>query len=206
MRWFGSLALAGLCIAIAQTRAADDEKKSFLDAGAWEGLVKEYWKAEGDTVVGSSLGGEGLKFNTFLCSKKPYKDFEMSFKVRLKDGIGNSGIQIRSKVHDMKKFAVSGPQCDIGKNYWGSLYGENFGGMMKAAPADKVNAKLGEKDFNDYAIKCVGKKVTITVNGVVAVDEEFPKLPEEGIIAFQMHAGPPMEVTFKDIKFTDLSK
>ena len=42
-------------------------------------------------------------FNTFLCSKKKYKDFELSFKVRLKDGKGNSGVQIRSKVFDPKK-------------------------------------------------------------------------------------------------------
>jgi hypothetical protein len=33
------------------------------------------------------------------------------------------------------------------------------------------------------------------------VDEDFPKLPEEGIIAWQLHAGPAMEVTFRRIRF-----
>ncbi len=30
-----------------------------------------------------------------------------------------------------------------------------------------------DKEFNDYAIKAVGKKVTIKVNGETMVDQEF---------------------------------
>src|SRR5262249_44494795 len=105
-----------------------------------------------------------------------------------------------------KTFAVGGPQCDIGQIYWGSLYGEHFGGMMKAAPKDLVRKVLKEKDFNDYHIRCVGKRVTIKLNGETTVDDEFPKMPNEGIIAFQLHSGPPMEVTFRNIRFKDLSK
>jgi hypothetical protein len=51
----------------------------------------------------------------------------------------------------------------------------------------------------------VGKHVTIKINGETSVDEEFKKLPDDGIIAFQLHAGGPMEVTFKDIQFKELS-
>ena len=184
---------------VALTARADD----FLKADHWESL-KEYWKVEGTTVTGTSPE-DGLTFNTFLCSKHQYKDFDLKFKVRLKDGAGNSGIQIRSKIHNQEKFAVTGPQCDIGAGYWGSLYGENFGGMMKQADAKAVNEKLMDKDFNDYHIKCVGKHVTILVNGVTAVDGDFEKMPDSGIIAFQLHGGKHMEVTFKDIEFKNLS-
>ena len=193
------LAILGLTLAVASTTRADDD---FLKAENWEGLITEYWKIDGNTVVGETT--EPQKFNTFLCSKKLYKDFEMSFQARLKNGGGNSGIQIRSKIANPKTFAVSGPQADIGEGYWGSLYGELFGGMMKEAPKDEVNKLLKKDDFNDYSIKVVGKKVTIKVNGVVAVDQEFEKLPDEGIIAFQLHAGGPMQVTFKNIKFAEL--
>jgi len=173
------------------------------DFEGWEGLIKEYWSVQDGALVGYTPKDPG--YNTFLCSKKKYKDFEMTFKVRLKDGIGNSGIQIRSKLANEKKFAVHGPQADIGAGFWGSLYGEGFGGMMKAASKES-QAAIKPKDFNDYAIKCVGKHVTIKINGVTTVDEEFAKMPAEGIIAFQLHAGyKSMEVTFKDIKFTDLS-
>jgi hypothetical protein len=179
-----------------------DDKPAFLADDNWEGL-KEFWKVEGSTVVGASKEG-GLKFNTFLCSKKKYSDFELSFSVRLKGGIGNSGIQIRSKIHDMKNFAVTGPQCDIGQQFWGSLYGEHFGGMMKAAPADVVKKIVKTDDFNTYSIRCVGKHVTIKVNGETMVDGDFEKMPADGIIAFQLHAGPQMEVTFKDVKFAEV--
>ena len=74
---------------------------------------------------------------------------------------------------------------------------------MREAPKELVNAKLKKGDFNDYAIRCVGKKVTITVNGVVAIDGVFDNLPEEGIIAFQVHSGGPMEVVFKNIEFRE---
>jgi hypothetical protein len=176
----------------------------FLDSDLadWEGLVKEHWRYEDGALVGTTYP-RGVTFNTFLCSKKKYRDFELSFKVRLEGGVGNSGVQIRSKVADRKTFAVSGPQCDIGESYWGNLHGERFGGLMRAArpEAQKV---VKAKDFNDYHIKVVGKHVTIKLAGVTAVDDDFAKMPEEGIIAFQLHSGGPIEVTFKDIRFKAL--
>ncbi|MFO0881221.1 MAG: DUF1080 domain-containing protein [Gemmataceae bacterium] len=199
-------ALALLFVGIGEIRA--EEKSAGADKflapslDGWEGL-KEYWSFTDGALVGSSP--KGLKFNTFLCSKKKYADFELSFKVRLKGGAGNSGVQIRSKIADPKVFAVGGPQCDIGAGYWGSLYGERFGGMMKEAP--KASQKVVKADgFNDYSIRCVGKKVTIKINGETTVDQEFDKMPAEGIIAFQLHAGGPMEVTFKDIVFAEIKK
>ncbi len=174
------------------------------DLTGWEGLT-EYWSVKDGAIVGSS-GDKGLTFNTFLCSKKKYGDFELRCQVRLKEGKGNSGIQIRSELIDLQKFVVKGPQADIGAGYWGSLYGERFGGMMKASDKNAVGKVLKAADFNDYYVKCVGKHVTIRVNGVTTVDDDFAKMPAEGIIALQLHAGGPMEVTFRSIQFTDLSK
>jgi|HubBroStandDraft_4_1064222.scaffolds.fasta_scaffold106897_3 hypothetical protein len=182
---------------------ADDAKNDFLTPDNWEGLM-DYWKIDGSTVTGTAPA-EGLMFNTFLCSKKKYKNFEMSFQIRLKDGLGNSGVQIRSKIANPKTFAVSGPQADIGETNWAGLYGELFGGMMKASDMNEVNKVLKKDDFNDYRIKCVGKHVTITINGLTSVDGDFEKMPDDGIIAFQLHAGRKnMEATFKDIKFKEL--
>jgi hypothetical protein len=199
------------CVGIAllwalSTVQAGDSKSFFngKDFTGWEGLTGEdgYWSVKDGAIVGASP--KGLKFNTFLCTKKKYKDFELQFQVKLTKG-GNSGVQIRSKIHNEKTFAVTGPQADMGGPYWGSLYGENFGGMMKAADAKLVKEVLKDGEFNDYYIKCVGKHVTIKLNGKTTVDDDFAKMPEEGIIALQMHAGGPQEVTFRDIRFVDLS-
>jgi hypothetical protein len=201
-------ALAGGLLGLGGSGAGGAEAKTKFfngkDFTGWEGLTDKYWKVKDGAIIGTG-GDEKVEFNTFLCSKKKYKDFELKFKIRLKGGAGNSGVQIRSKIHDREKFAVTGPQADIGESYWGSLYGENFGGMMKEADKDKVNEKLKKDGFNDYYIKCVGKHVTIKVNGVTTVDDDFDKMPKKGIIAFQLHGGHVMEVTFKDIRFKDLS-
>ncbi|MBX9582638.1 MAG: DUF1080 domain-containing protein [Gemmataceae bacterium] len=194
---------AALVLTAAAARA--DDTADFLKPDNWEGLP-EYWKVDGTTVTGSADKDPG--FNTFLCSKKKYGDFELSFKVQLKDGKGNSGVQVRSSVVDPQKFVVAGPQADIGAEYWGSLYGERVGGWLKKAP--KNHAKAAE--FNDYQVTVRGNHVTIKVNGETTIDEDFPDnkgkdpAPAEGVIAFQLHAGGPMTVTFKDIQFTDLGK
>ena len=202
-------ALAGVALlAIAPMQAApaaDEKKDAFLDKdlSGWEGLMK-FWSYKDGALVGYTPEDPG--HNTFLCSKKKYKDFELKFQIRLKDGIGNSGVQIRSEILDPKLFTVKGPQCDIGQQYWGSLYGENFGGMMQASPPELVKKVLKEKDFNDYYIKCVVKHVTIKLNGETTVDADFEKMPDEGIIAWQLHSGfKSMEVTFKNVEFKDLS-
>lgn len=210
-----SLLALGILFACSAVHAGDD--KAFFNGKSlegFEGLIDQFWSAKDSAIVGTG-GDKTIPFNTFLCSKKKYKDFELSFQVRLKGGKGNSGIQIRSHIHNLKNFAVTGPQCDIGEGYWGSLYGENFGGMMKASDAKQINAKLKKDGFNDYYIKCVGQHVTVKVNDVVAVDQTFDKkwaeggkgrkeLPSEGIIAFQIHGGHVMEVTFKNIRFKEI--
>jgi hypothetical protein len=203
-----ALAAPATLLAPAATGAAD--KEAFFnrkDFTGWEGLTDKFWKVNSEGAIVGSTYPDGNTFNTFLCSKKKYKDFELTFKVRLtgKGWEGNSGVQIRSKIHDREKFAVTGPQCDMGQDYWGSLYGENFGGMMKAADKDVVKKAVKRNEFNNYSIKCVGKHVTIKINGETTVDGDFEKMPEEGIIAFQLHAGGPMEVVFKEVKFKDLS-
>jgi hypothetical protein len=188
--------------------AADEPFFDGQSLAGWEGLT-DYWSVNNGALVGMTPG-QGLKFNTFLCSKKKYRDFELRFQVRLRDGKGNSGVQIRSAIMDPKTFAVKGPQCDIGEKYWGCLFGEHHAPgdkhiMLKEASPDDVQRAVKPAEFNDYHIRCVGKRVTIAINGTTMVDGEFPTLPAEGIIAFQLHAGGPMEVTYRKFEFKELA-
>src|SRR5262249_10962033 len=133
--WFLGLLLA-LAAPGARPALSGEGKEVFFngkDLAGWEGLT-EYWKVQ-EGALGGSTRPDGLKFNTFLCSKRKYGDFELKFQVQLLGGGANSGVQIRSHIIPGKEktFAVAGPQCDMGQQYWGSLYGEHFGGMMKAA-------------------------------------------------------------------------
>ncbi len=197
-------ALAMLFALVSTASGGNDT--SFFDGrtlAGWKGQL-QYWSANNGAIVGTSPG-TGLRHNTFLCSERSYRDFELRFQVRLRDGAGNSGVQVRSTLMDPKTFDVRGPQCDIGAGYWGDLYGEHMGGIIRHAPKDKVQEAVKLADFNDYLIRCVGKRVAIIINGVTMIDDEFPNVPDEGIIAFQLHSGGPTEVTFRKIEFRELA-
>lgn len=207
-----SLFLAAAVVLTAPAVRADDTA-DFLNPDNWHGRA-DLWTIKDGSVVGETK--EDPKYNTFFVSKKTYSDFEMTCKIELRDGVGNSGIQIRSKLVDEKKFVVHGPQVDVGKGYWGSLYGEGVGGMMKASKKEDIEKAVKEKEWNEYHVVAKGTHITVKVNGTTMVDEDFPKLPgnmkdkdapKDGVIAFQCHAGyPKMRVEFKDIKFKNLAK
>jgi hypothetical protein len=205
MIWLGLLAAPLLFAGATHGGGGAEGLVNGKNLDGFDGLIEEHWKwdAEQKAIVGAAP--QGLKFNTFLVSKRKYGDFELSFQVKMTKG-ANSGVQIRSEVENTKTFQCKGPQCDMGQQYWGSLYGEHFGGMMKAAPPELVKKVVKEGDWNDYSIRAVGKRVTIKLNGETTVDDDFPKAPDTGVIAFQLHSGAPMEVIFKNIRFAEIRK
>jgi len=170
-----------------------------VDLSGWDALPN-VWSVKDGTIVGKTPP-EGLKANTFLCTKNKYRDFELSCKVKIAPENANTGVQFRSVVSRADTFSMTGPQADIGAAFWGSLYGENFGGMLKqGAPA-----AVRPNDFIDYYVRCVGKHVTIKVNGQTTVDADVSTLPDEGLIGLQLHAGKPAEVVFRDIQFKEIA-
>jgi hypothetical protein len=189
---------------LAEAIEADQPFFNGKDLSGWRGLPG-CWAVKDGALVGNS-DPAGLDHNTFLCSRRVFRDFELKFRVRVV-GVGwagNSGVQVRSQLIDADRCVVKGPQCDIGEGYWGDLYGELSGGLMKQAPLAQVARVVKEGEFNDYVIRCAGQHVTIRVNGVTTVDDDFDGLHESGVIAWQLHGGGPMTVTFKDIEFKEL--
>src|SRR5438105_13955445 len=88
------LSASALCSS--DSRCADAASSPFFngkDLEGWEGL-SQYWSVKDGAIVGSTFP-KGLSFNTFLCSKNKYTDFELQFKVRLRGQgwSGNSGVQ-----------------------------------------------------------------------------------------------------------------
>jgi tRNA A-37 threonylcarbamoyl transferase component Bud32 len=179
------------------------------DLTGWEGLAG-YWDVKDGAIVGAPPPGRPA--HTFLCSRKSYGDFDLKFRVRVKGGQGNSGVQFRSTMVDWKDFKVIGPQCEIDgsadANYPpGSLVTEPRGEPAVRAPKDLIARVWKGADFNAMHIRCVGRHVTIRVNGETVVDADFPSMPDRGLIAWQLHGRrSPSEVTFADIEFTELDR
>ncbi len=173
------------------------------DLAGWDGDF-ELWKVEGDAIVGDS---PGIKHNQFLKTKRNYQDFELRLEFRLKDGIGNSGIQFRSKPVE-NSTEVSGYQADIGEQYWGCLYDESRRRKVLAQADKKLTDVLKKDGWNEYIIRAEGNHITLAINGVTTVDytEEDADIPQTGFLALQVHSGPPLRVEFRNIRLKDLSK
>ncbi len=180
---------------------AGDRPLFASDTAGWNGLPS-FWSVSQGVLSGSSHG-KALAHNTFLCSPQKYRDFELEYQVRLVGDAGNTGVQIRSQLVDADKLIVGGPQVDAGGKYWGSLYGEQMTGMMKEAPPDALKT-VRVDGFNDFVVRCQGRHVTIRMNGVTTVNDDFPTMSDEGIIAFQIHGGPGMEAQFRKVVIREL--
>jgi hypothetical protein len=159
---------------------------------------KAIFSVEDGEIVGRTQGN--LKKNEFLVTEKPYRDFVLKAKVKFRNG--NSGIQFRSK--RAPDGAVSGPQADVANGYWGLLYEERGRGILERYPEDAAEKLVKQSGWNEFVITAKGKHVTIDFNGTRIIDRTDDKFDDEGIIALQVHVGPPMEVRYKDIEITEL--
>lgn len=172
----------------------------------WEGNL-DYFRIEDGAIVGGSLD-KAIPRNEFLCTKKEYGDFELRLKVKLLGDLAraNAGIQIRSR-RIPNHHEMIGYQADMGQKYWGCLYDESRRNKILAQPdAETLQKALKPGAWNDYVIRCTGRRVQLWLNGVQTVDYTEPDtvLEQTGLIGLQIHSGPPSEAWYKDITITPL--
>ena len=191
----------------------------------WDG-DQSFWRVEDGAIVGQSTPDNPVKQNTFLVyQKKQFSDFELNLKFKINRG--NSGIQFRSEVFDKEKFRVRGYQADIDPSmrYMGILYEEGGRGILAqrgtsvtiAEDGKKENTKLDTEqqvvdsikkdDWNHYTIVVKGNQITQKINGVTSIkliDNQSDKAKDTGVLALQLHVGPPMKIEFKDIEIKEL--
>ncbi len=73
----------------------------------------------------------------------------------------------------------------------------------------KLEAVIHRDDWNEYRIVANGYQFIHIINGRVmsiGIDEDRQHRRASGIIAIQLHKGPPMEIRVKDIKLRELNK
>ena len=197
-------------LTFAATLAAADEPAGFVSLfdgeslSGWEGNLEMFRVQDGAIVAGSLA--ENIPHNDFLCTKKPYGDFELRLKCKLTPASGNAGIQFRSaRIPD--HFEVRGYQADMGQGWWGKLYDESRRAKVLAEPKPGVVEKvLKPGEWNEYRIRCRGDHIELWLNGVQTVDYTEPEksLPATGIIGLQIHGGGPAEASYQDILIREL--
>jgi hypothetical protein len=225
-----ALVLSMLIVTVAlPVSAADQEEgwKSLFDGKTlegWEGK-SQFWSVRDGAITGQTTPENPTKGNTFIIWRGgEVGDFELTLQFRIVDG--NSGIQYRSE--ELDDFVVKGYQGDImdGERFIGILYEERGRGILAQRGQKVLIGEDGTKeivgttgdeqklldsikwqDWNTYSVSAKGNHLVQKINGFVAVDvtdNQASQAREKGILALQLHQGPPMLVQFKDIKLREL--
>jgi hypothetical protein len=196
------------------------------DLEGWQGNM-QYWSVQDGAITGTTTADKPLSHNTFLVWQGgEVRNFELRLKYRIVNG--NSGIQYRSKLLDPQRFIVGGYQADIDASprYSGILYEERGRGILAErgesvrinadgskdivgtlGDRDALQAKIKREDWNEYRIVAKDNHLQHYINGTLmseAVDLQKEKAAASGILALQLHQGPPMVVQFKDIELVEL--
>ena len=196
-----SITMAAVMINLSATANGVDGVRLFdgktLDG--WEGNRTMFRVEDGAIVAGTMK--QSIQHNYFLTSTREYADFELRLKFRLAGKDANAGIQIRSRrIPDHHE--MIGYQADLGQQYWGCLYDESRRRRILAGPDPNELVKVLKKDdWNEYRIRCQGKRIQLWINGMQTVDYTEPDdtIEQQGLLGLQIHSGKPSEAWYKDI-------
>ncbi len=196
------------------------------DLTGWDGDPR-LWSVVDGAIRGQTTPENKAKGNTFCIWRGgTLKNFILKIQFRIQNG--NSGIQYRSK--ELDRWRITGYQAEVenkpGKV--GFLYHEkgrgwlvNVGDIMEIDAAGKKNV-IGQiadqkqliedgyyknKDWNEYTIICRGNHIVHYLNGfqtMELIDNDKKNRLMEGLLALQIHSGPPMTVEFKNIRVKHL--
>lgn len=198
------------------------------DLSGWKGNL-ELWSVKDGCITGTTSAEKPLKFNTFLIwDEGKVGNFELEFDYKL-GAEGNSGVQYRSKIIKEEDFIVGGYQADIDATlkFAGINYEEKGRGILaqrgQRVAIDKAGAKKEESigdgvvlgkaihgagEWNHYRLVASGSKLSHMINDKLmseVIDDQDGKSAAEGVLAFQIHQGPPMEIQFKNVRLKKLT-
>jgi hypothetical protein len=201
------------------------------DLSGWNGNA-EIWSVQDGAITGVTKAEPKLTHNTFLVyTNGEFADFELRLSYRIVKG--NSGIQYRSRVLRQGQFGpiVGGYQADFeaGATYSGILYEEQGRGILaqrgqktiiraegdkpkvevvgSVGSSEEIQANIKSEDWNDYVVIAKGNHLQHYINGKLTVDvtdEAAAQAAKSGVLALQVHTGPPMTVQFKNIRLKKL--
>ena len=190
----------------------------------WDGDPK-FWSVEDGSLTGTTTKENPTQGNTFaIWTGGEPGDFELKLQYKIVGG--NSGIQYRSfrLPNAQDKWRVGGYQADIdsGDRYSGILYGEQFRGILAdrglittlneegkpttvgtLGDSKAIQAKIKKEDWNDYLVVAKGNHFSHFINGVQTsecTDNDTDTRRASGLLALQLHAGPPMKIQFRNIQ------
>jgi hypothetical protein len=207
----------GLSTAVGQVQDQEDAKsivtlspeeiaqgfKPLFDGRSFSGWTgnMNVFRIEDGAIVGGNLM-DALPNNEFLRTEQEFENFELRLQFKLVGQQANAGIQIRT-IPIPDHHEVIGYQADMGDGWWGCLYDESRRNRVLAGPpVEQRDALVRAGQWNDYRIVCRGSRIQLWINGRQTVDyeEADPEIPRRGIIAVQIHSGPPAQASYRQLR------
>lgn len=190
------------------------------DLSGWEGKPG-WWRVEDGALTAESTPEKPCdKHNYLIWRGGQPGDFELRLEYRIQGEGANSGIQFRSR--ELSDWDTSGYQADIeaGGQWTGCLFEHRRGGVAMRGQKVVIHpdgrkdiTPLGDpavlqtrvrpKDWNTYRIVALGNEILLEINGAImcrASDFQEGFAARRGVIALQMHPGPPMKIQFRNLR------
>lgn len=230
----GSFALcfSVCCFACVSLAHAADEAgfKPIFDGKTlhgWKAPDMSYWSVEDGAITARATKQHPVTKNQFLFWQLgELDDFELKLKYRVEGTpAANSGVQFRSRMAPEGHAIGYQADIDAGGQWAGALYDEHGRGMLAKRgqktviePDGKISrtsigdpdalwAKINESDWKDYHVIARGSHMVLKINGHVTaevIDNQDSQRDLFGVLALQLHSGPPLKVQFKDIRLKRL--
>lgn len=215
----------------AEEKAVDKElEEGFVsmfngkDLSGWAGKEGGWWVEDGALTSLNTIEKPLKKHHYLTWKTAEPADFVLRFQYKIVGG--NSGVQFRSEARP--NFDTWGYQADIedGSQWTGCLFQHDRGGVVMRGfkakidkdgkreeeyigdPATLLKA-VNKHDWNEYEIAAIGNHITLRINGnlMCEVDDLDAKYSrKKGLIALQMHPGPPMKIQFKNLRIKILNE
>ncbi len=195
----------------------------------WKAPDMSYWSVKDESITAISTDEHPCKHNQFLVWQGgEVDDFVLTLQFRVEGGpSANSGIQVRSQLQP--EGHVIGYQVDISQPnvaYLGAVYDEHgrkilasrgqktiiaADGTMTRTPLkngpDAAIKSYKKGDWNEYQIRFKGNRIEVKLNGIttsIVIDNQESEREMSGLLALQLHSGPPMKVQFKELTLKKL--
>lgn len=224
-----AVALVSMLVGIGSV-AAEAGFQSIFDGQSlseWAPRDAAFWSVENGAIVGRITKERPCTTNQYLVWKGgELADFELKMEMRLNgEGGINGGFQFRSRL--LPDGDVCGYQMDnnLRTDWLARLYDEygrhdlalrgeravfDSNGRRTVEPltsttatSPKSPANFRLEDWHEYHLTCVGPKITLRVNGqvIAEVEDNDPRRAEpQGVLALQLHSGPPTVTEFRNIR------
>ena len=200
----------------------------------WNGDPK-FWSVKDGAITGQTTKANPTKGNTFIIWEGgELKDFILEVDFKIIGGNSGIQYRSFKKSGNNDGWRIGGYQADFaagagGDRYSGICYGEAFRGILslrgdkttltkeggklkkkveKIGDAAALGKVVKKEDWNTFRIEAKGFELTHYINNkkmTVLVDNDEKTRRADGLLAFQLHAGPPMVVQFKNIRVKHLN-